>query len=875
MKNKFVKLVFFIFIEIILINSSSAEEQFKFNITQIDITEDGNLIIGSQNGKAETNDGNEIIAENFVYNKLTNILNASGNVKFFNKNNNLVIFSDKVTYLKNEEIIFTEGNSRAIDAKYTITGSNFRFDKFKNILNAEQNVKFVDNEKNTTIFSDKVTYLKNEEIIFTEGNTSALIENKYNFVSKNVKYSINKQELSSEFTSTIKDDQGNIYNIDKFLYHIGSKLLKGVNLNIIAKVDENKKDDYYFSEGFFNLKTKNFVSKKTEIKVHKNIFDNEEQDPRLYGASSFGDEKKTVVKKGIFTSCKLNDNCPPWSIKSKKIIHDKINKNLIYENAILNIYDIPVLYFPKFFHPDPTVDRRTGFIQPQFNRSKILGSSLYIPYFKTLGNDKDYTFKPTIFDDMKKYIFQNEFRRETKYSSLISDFSITKGYKSYAANNENNITHLFLNYKKDLNLPKYLASDLELKIERVNNDTYLKVFKNNLFPTPVMPSNRSLMQTSLKYDFDHENYNFSTGFQIYESLGKKHSDRYQYVLPSYDFSRNLSLDKFTGSINLYSSGSNNLKDTNNLSTLITNDIEYNSIDYVTNNGLKNNFNLYFKNLNAVGKNNPNYSSSPSVDMMSMFELASNLPLIKENNFTKEILTPKISFRLNPGNMKNHSSSNQIITAEDVFSINRLGISDSFEEGKSLTLGIDYKLDFDDQTSEKDKFFELKLATVFRDEVEPNIPVSSTIDKKNSNLFGSINNNLFENLNLSYDFSIDNNLKTFESHSVGAEISINNFITKFDFTEQGNELGSSHILSNETSYTFNESSSISFSTRRNKEISLTEYYDLSYQYQNDCLVAALKYNKTFYQDNDLKPEENLFFTITLIPLTTFERRIYEN
>ena len=101
------------------------------------------------------------------------------------------------------------------------------------------------------------------------------------------------------------------------------------------------------------------------------------------------------------------------------------------------------------------------------------------------------------------------------------------------------------------------------------------------------------------------------------------------------------------------------------------------------------------------------------------------------------------------------------------------------------------------------------------------------------------------------------------------------LTKFEFTEQGNELGSNHIISNETAYTIDDNSSISFSTRRNKEISLTEYYDLSYQYKNDCLVAALKYNKTFYQDNDLKPEENLFFTITLIPLTTFERRIYEN
>ena len=63
-------------------------------------------------------------------------------------------------------------------------------------------------------------------------------------------------------------------------------------------------------------------------------------------------------------------------IYSKKITHDKIKKDLIYENAVLKIYDIPVLYFPKFFHPDPTVERRTGFLQPQFNRSKTV--TLYI-----------------------------------------------------------------------------------------------------------------------------------------------------------------------------------------------------------------------------------------------------------------------------------------------------------------------------------------------------------------------------------------------------------------------------------------------------------------------------------------------------------------
>ena len=60
-----------------------------------------------------------------------------------------------------------------------------------------------------------------------------------------------------------------------------------------------------------------------------------------------------------------------------------------------------------------------------------------------------------------------------------------------------------------------------------------------------------------------------------------------------------------------------------------------------------------------------------------------------------------------------------------------------------------------------------------------------------------------------------------------------------------------------------------------KINLTEYYNFSYEYKNDCLIAGVKYNKTFYQDNDLKPAENLFFTLTLIPLTTYERIIYEN
>ena len=149
-----------------------------------------------------------------------------------------------------------------------------------------------------------------------------------------------------------------------------------------------------------------------------------------------------------------------------------------------------------------------------------------------------------------------------------------------------------------------------------------------------------------------------------------------------------------------------------------------------------------------------------------------------------------------------------------------------------------------------------------------------INKKNSNLFGSIHNNLLENVVLSYNFSADNNFDSFDYHSLNTKISLNNFVTQFNFIEENGEIGSTHTLSNKSSYEIDKNNFLSFSTRRNKEINLTEYYNLTYEYKNDCLTAGIKYNKNFYQDNDLKPTENLFFTLTLIPLTTYERTIYD-
>ena len=41
-------------------------------------------------------------------------------------------------------------------------------------------------------------------------------------------------------------------------------------------------------------------------------------------------------------------------------------------------------------------------------------------------------------------------------------------------------------------------------------------------------------------------------------------------------------------------------------------------------------------------------------------------------------------------MKNYKNEDRKINAGNIFSINRLGLDDTFEDGQSLTLGFDFK-----------------------------------------------------------------------------------------------------------------------------------------------------------------------------------------
>tara|TARA_B100000886_G_scaffold263797_1_gene188372 strand:- start:1646 stop:2419 length:774 start_codon:yes stop_codon:yes gene_type:complete len=254
--------------------------------------------------------------------------------------------------------------------------------------------------------------------------------------------------------------------------------------------------------------------------------------------------------------------------------------------------------------------------------------------------------------------------------------------------------------------------------------------------------------------------------------------------------------------------------------------------------------------------------------MNIFELVSSFPLINLSDNYVNNFNPKISLRINPSDMKGYKDENRKINNDNIFDINRLGLIDTLESGKSLTLGVDYRKE---KINDINKYFDLKLGTVLRNKSDENIPTNSSLNKKKSNYFGKVTNNLNNNISFNYEFSVNHDLDQIQYNSFGTKISKNNFITKFNYIEEDGEIGSSNILENVTTFNIDEQNFFTFKTRQNREIDLTEYYDLIYEYKNDCLVAGIKYNKTYYQDRDLEPTEDFMFSIKLIPLTAVEQK----
>ncbi len=134
--------------------------------------------------------------------------------------------------------------------------------------------------------------------------------------------------------------------------------------------------------------------------------------------------KINELSRAVYTTCNLckdDPSKPPlWQLRARSAVQDGENKRIEYRDAVLDIYGLPVAFFPYIWHTDPSVRRASGFLIPSFGQSKHLGQFLTVPYFWAIDEVSDLTLAPTL--NTRQYINLNtEYRRRFNDGTLTVD----------------------------------------------------------------------------------------------------------------------------------------------------------------------------------------------------------------------------------------------------------------------------------------------------------------------------------------------------------------------------------------------------------------------------------------------------------------------
>lgn len=112
-------------------------------------------------------------------------------------------------------------------------------------------------------------------------------------------------------------------------------------------------------------------------------------------------ENVNELNYALFTPCPIcdaegNPKQPSIAIQAEKVVQDEELRAVLYRNAVFRVGGVPVFYLPWFAHPDPTVERASGFLVPIPSYDEGRGFSLEVPYLQVISPSEDWLISPQI-----------------------------------------------------------------------------------------------------------------------------------------------------------------------------------------------------------------------------------------------------------------------------------------------------------------------------------------------------------------------------------------------------------------------------------------------------------------------------------------------
>jgi len=725
---------------------------------------------------------------------------------------------------------------------YNFSADKLTYSQDNNIIEAAGNV-LAKNQEGKQISADKIIYNKKNQLLKTFGNSKFSDSKNRTLTAENFEYDLEKKIISAENKVKFLDNYKNIYFFSKLNADDKFDEIIGYNLN------SNLNKDKFLSKDKFN----EFV------------------EPKLSGKEVSIKDNITIIKDGKFTSCKSTnekEGCPYWNLNADLVTHDKDNKKITYKNATLDLNNIPILYTPYFSHPDPSVKREAGFLAPSFSSlGADIGSTIKVPYFYPVSQSADFTISP-IYYFKQKPLLLGEYREKFKNGDLSIEGGFTEGYKEITSTHtDGSRHHLYGNLNLNFVNKILDSSELNAKVQRVNNPTYLRVNKINSasdgFKRNLIKEDETKLTNELYFNSfgRNESLNFKTA--SYQNINNtKASDQYEYLLPEIAYSKYSLFDN------------NNLNFTSNFKSLNTNTNQnrttfINNLDYSTTETYNSNIGIGYKFITKI--NNINYYSdykNPNDNLNSQINpvvgIDASLPFAKISKESEQYIIPRVLTRYSPGKMTNAKSNDTSLSTENLFSINRMNSDELIEKDLSLNVGLDWLWKEKNINKNNPTEASISIGQVIKFNEDPDMPTKSSLQNKTSDLVTKANYLSPNNFDITLKNTLDNGLK----HVYYNDLTIKTFLKQgeinFNFYEKNNHIGNErYAKANLISY-ITDNTKLKIETDRNLKTDLSSSHKLGIENENECIRYGFYFQKNYSTDRDLKASTNIFFGVTLLP-----------
>ncbi|MFK5997508.1 MAG: LPS assembly protein LptD [Rhodobacterales bacterium] len=238
------------------------------------------------------------------------------------------------------------------------------------------------------LFADTINYDSTLQILTAQGNVR-IISGAYVLTTNAVNYNQKTGKLNIPEGFTITSTDGSILTgrTADLSTDMSQNVIRGARL-LIAKQFQMAADQAQYKGNRFK------------------VLD------RVVASTCYIGRPGKVYQKSGGKYCKVRKT-PFWQIRSNRVVHDELTRQLYFENARLELLGVPIFYSPRLRLPDPTVDRATGFLTPTFFTSDILNFGAKIPYFIAIDDHSDATVTAFV-STGGSFVAEGQYRRETK-----------------------------------------------------------------------------------------------------------------------------------------------------------------------------------------------------------------------------------------------------------------------------------------------------------------------------------------------------------------------------------------------------------------------------------------------------------------------------